>query len=436
MNRLFDKKLNDWKISPDRKPLLVRGARQVGKTFTIKQFGKDCFPGNVHVVDLEKHPDWHGIFEKNLDPGRIISELEILLNSKITPGQDLLFLDEIQAVPRAIMSLRYFYENLPELHVIAAGSLLDFAMKEIRFPVGRVQIRNMSPMNFYEVLLATGKDQAAGLILSEPEKLPDPIHSMLLESLKQYMFVGGMPECVKSWCNSQSMADVFEIQSDLVETYRQDFSKYAPYVDKRSLNQALTTIAKNVGHQIKYAQLSEEFTGPTNKKAFDLLLLARIIHKVHAVSPASLPLAGTASERKFKAVLVDVGIMRAMNNLPANLEYMKNDLLSMYNGVMTEQFAGQELISSGMDNLYYWSRDARNSSAEVDYIIVKNNRIYPVEIKGGAAGKLRSMHMVLQQYPQLEQGYVLSASPYGKIPAQKLTFLPLYYMFGLTAQNP
>ncbi len=435
MDRLILKKLNQWKNKPDRKPLIVRGARQVGKSYTINHFGKTHFTGKIHVVDFEKHPDWYRIFEKNLVPARIINELEILLNEKISPGNDLLFFDEIQAAPKALRSLRYFYEDLPQMHVIAAGSLLEFALNTISFPVGRVQILDMHPMNFYEFLMATGKNKAAELILANPDTLPGAIHEMLLDSLRHYMFVGGMPECVKIWRDRQSMAAVFEIQSGLVDTYRQDFSKYAPYVDKRSLNHALNAIGKNVGCQIKYTRLSDDFTGPTNKKAFDLLAMARIVHKVCASSPASLPLGTNASEKKFKSLVIDVGLMRCLNDLPANTEYVKNNLLFMYNGAMAEQFVGQEFISSGTGNLYYWSREAKSSSAEVDYLIVRNNKIFPVEIKGGAAGKLRSMHLILQEYPQIDQGYVLSVAPYGKIPDQKLTFLPLYYAYGLISRH-
>ena len=161
MDRLILKKLNQWKNKPDRKPLIVRGARQVGKSYTINHFGKTHFTGKIHVVDFEKHPDWYRIFEKNLVPARIINELEILLNEKISPGNDLLFFDEIQAAPKALRSLRYFYEDLPQMHVIAAGSLLEFALNTISFPVGRVQILDMHPMNFYEFLMATGKNKAA-----------------------------------------------------------------------------------------------------------------------------------------------------------------------------------------------------------------------------------------------------------------------------------
>ena len=435
MERIFAKELEKWKTSLNRKPLIVRGARQVGKTYTVKQFGINSFKSKVHVVDFEKHSDWFGIFEQNLDPKRIVGELEILLNAKITPGNDLLFFDEIQSYPRAIMSLRYFYEEMPEMHVIAAGSLLEFVMKEISFPVGRVQFLNVTPMNFYEFLKATDMGRAAEIICAKPEKLSDTIHNMLLKSLRQFMYVGGMPECVEVWRNSNSMAEVFEIQSNLVETYQQDFSKYAPYTDKRGLNHVLNKVATNVGRQIKYSQLSGEFTGPTNKKAFELLQLAKIVNKIRATSPASLPLGASASEIRFKAILLDMGLMRSLNDLPSNIEFIKNDLLAMYHGALSEQFAGQEFLSAGMEKLFYWSREAKSSSAEVDYLIVKNNKIYPVEIKGGVSGKLKSMHLLLQKYSNIEQGYIFSTAPFGKIPEQKLTFLPLYYAYGLLARD-
>ena len=434
MDRLFTKQLVDWKSSSGRKPLIIRGARQVGKSYTVAWFGKNSFNGRIHTVDFEKHPDWHGIFGRNLDPFRIVSELEILLNAKIAAGTDLLFFDEVQAAPKAIMALRYFYEEMPGLHVIAAGSLLEFAMKDISFPVGRVNLASMTPMNFYEFLKACQKDNLAEIILSEPEKLPDSIHSALLYSLKEYMYIGGMPQCVNIWREIRSTAEVFNIQNDLAGTYRQDFSKYAPYVDKRSLNNALGSVAKNVGHQVIYTRLSDEFTGPTNKKAIDLLTQARVVSKVHAASPASLPLAATASEKRFKALLVDTGILRSLNQLPANIEYLKNDLLQMYHGALAEQFAGQEFISSGLENLYYWSREAKSSSAEVDYLLVRNNKICPVEIKGGVAGKLRSLHLLLREFPNVDQGYVLSTAPYGEMPSQKIVFLPLYYAYGLVHQ--
>ena len=431
MDRLFQEKLESWKTSGNRKPLIVRGARQVGKSYTISDFGKKGFKGKTHVVDFEKHPEWTGIFDRNLDPVRIVGELEIILNTKITIGKDLLFFDEIQAAPKAIMALRYFYESLPGLHVIAAGSLLEFALKDISFPVGRVNLMNMGPMNFYEFLWALGKEKMAALIRSTPGKLPDAIHSELLEQLRQYLFIGGMPACVETWRNSGSLENVYEIQTDLVGTYRQDFSKYNPMADKHCLNQVLGSVARNVGHQIKYTQLATEFTGPTKKKALELLQLARVVNRVSASSPASLPLGIMASDKRFKALPVDLGLMHCLNGLRTGTEYLKNDLLAMYNGALAEQFAGQEFLSAHQEQLWYWSREEKSSSAEVDYLIVRKGKISPVEVKAGASGKLRSLHLILEQYPKLGPGYVLSGAPYGTMKEQRLIFLPLYYAFGL-----
>ncbi len=293
----------------------------------------------------------------------------------------------------------------------------------------------MQPMNFIEFLNATGKQKAAEIISAEPTELSQPIHEMILAQMRDYMFVGGMPDCVKVWKNSKSLIEVFSVQQDLVNTYRQDFSKYAPYVDKKSLNQVLSNVSKNIGKQTIYSRLSSDFTGPTNKRAYELLLDARVISKVLATSASTLPMGASASERKFKSLLVDLGMMRALSDMPANMEYQKNDVMSLYNGALAEHFVGQEFLSSGIDQLYYWSRDAKSSSAEVDYLIVNNGEICPVEVKSGTSGKLRSMHQLLKGYPNVKQGYVLSSTPYGRIPEQKLTFLPLYYAWNLSSGN-
>jgi len=429
MDRFITQKLLDWKKRPRRKPLILRGARQVGKTHTVLEFGREYFKGRVHLVDLEKHPDWHRIFEKNLVAKRILSELEILVNARITPGADLLFIDEIQACPRAIMALRYFYEEIPGLHIIAAGSLLEFAMRNISFPVGRVQMLNMFPMSFPEFLQATGKTLAAATVLSPATRQPDAIHNMLLEELRRYFFIGGMPECVNTFVQNVKIRDAFEVQADLVNTFRQDFSKYALYSDARCLNAVLTATAKYVGRQIKYSQLAEGFTNPTIKKAFDLLCLAQVIRKVPATSPAGLPLGAAASERKFKALMLDVGLMQHLCGMPVDVEFAKTDLLSIYQGALAEQFVGQELVAAGQSDLYYWAREAKSSNAEVDYLIVKGGKIHPIEVKSGASGKLKSLHLLLQNYPDCPAGYVLSSAHYGELSEQKLVFLPLYNTF-------
>ena len=430
MERLITKKLLTWKNRDHRKPLILRGARQVGKTWSVLEFGKNYFDGHVHLVDLEQHPDWHRIFERNLVAERILSELEILLNARIVPGEDLLFFDEIQACPRAITALRYFYEAYPELHVIAAGSLLDFATKRLSFPVGRVGFLDMAPMSFVEFLWATGKTIAADIVLSPPERQSDQVHTMLLDEVRRYLFIGGMPECVREYVRTGSIRDAFEVQAELAHAYRQDFSKYAPHSDSRCLNAVLSSTAQRVGQQIKYAHLTEGYSNPTIKKAFDLLCLAQVIRKVPSASPSGLPLGASASERKFKALMVDVGLMQHLCGLPVDVEYKKNDLLSIYRGAMAEQFVGQELVAAGHHELYYWAREARSSRAEVDFLMVLEGRIYAIEVKSGASGRLKSLHLLLETYPNCGPGYVFSCAPYSELPEQKLVFLPLYYVYG------
>lgn len=430
MKRLISNNLISWQNQANRKPLIIRGARQVGKSWSIVDFGKTCFSGQVHVVDLEKHPDWHRVFEPNLDAKRILEELEILLNTRIAPGNDLLFLDEIQECPQAIMALRYFYEQVPGLHIIAAGSLLEFALADISFPVGRVQMMSMYPMNFAEFLLASNQERLAEIILTPVKPQPEAIHTRLMEELRKYFFIGGMPECVKTYVDSDSITSVFDIQADLIHAFRQDFSKYAPYSDKRCLNSVLTAVATKVGQQTKYANLAEGFSNPTIKKSYDLLCSAKVFYKISAASGSGLPFGATASDKKFKTLVTDIGLMRFLNNVPPDIKEVAGDLLSLYRGSMAEQFVGQEMLSAGQD-LYYWSREAKSSLAEVDYLIDINGKIFPIEVKSGPSGKLRSLHLFLATYSECLKGYVLSSANYTSLPEQKLEFIPLYYAYGL-----
>lgn len=427
MKRNITAKLIAWKQQKNRKPLIVRGARQVGKSYSIVDFGKNHFDGKTHVVNLEKQLNWHKVFEQDLDAARIVMELEVLLNERIETGKSLLFFDEIQACPRAISALRYFYEQLPDLHVIAAGSLLEFALQDISFPVGRVQLMNIHPMSFSEFLEAVGKPLLVEIIAAPPARLSDAIHELLQAELRRYFFIGGMPECVRTFVETSSIKDVYEVQSDLINTFRQDFSKYAPYADKRCLNDVLYSIAQKTGQQVKYLTLSDGFSNPTIKKAFELLCTARLIHKVRASSPAGLPLRASASDKKFKAILLDIGLLVHLSGLPIQAEYTKGQLLAIFKGALAEQFVGQEFLASGQEELFYWSRAAKSSTAEVDYLIVRNSEIIPVEVKGSSSGRLKSLHLLLNAYPDIPEAYVFSDANYGQIPEQKLRFLPLYF---------
>ena len=436
MKRFIINKFLHWHDGIRPKPLILRGARQVGKTWAVKKFAAQHLNNKIHIIDFEKHPDWHRIFEKNLDVQRIISELELLLNKSIILDKDLLFFDEIQSCPRAIMALRYFYEDMPELKIIAAGSLLEFALKEISFPVGRVQFMDMYPMVFTEFLYGLGKNLLAKTLISDSKDFSDNIHQIFLEQLRLYFFIGGMPECVKTYRDSNKLKRVADVQEGLIEAYRADFAKYAPYSDKRCLNSVFTNTARFPGQQIKYTRLADGFTPPTNKKAFDLLNMARVIYKVPAASPAGSPLGALASDKKFKALIVDIGLMQYLCGLNINEEIYKKNLLNIYNGALAEQFVGQELLAHSREPLYYWARDAKSSSAEVDYLVQNNGEILPVEVKSGSAGRLKSLHLLLKTFPDISRAYVLSQRPYEELPNQKLIFQPLYTAFSLINNNP
>jgi len=431
MKRHAEKKLLEWKVSPRRKPLLIRGARQVGKTWLVEHFLARHFDRTIKI-DLEKRRDLHGIFGGNLDPKKIVSLLE-LASEKIVPGKTLLFIDEIQACPRAITALRYFHEELPELHLIAAGSLLEFAFDQSAVPVGRVQYLNLFPMTFQEYLTALNKAPMAERVAQHPAAIPAEAHRLILDELKTYFFTGGMPECVKHWRDTGSLKTVAEIQENILVAYRDDFSKYTPSVDANCLDSVLMNVARSIGEQLKYTRLDQDFTGVTNRKAFEALNKARVIHRIPACDPSGLPLGASANPRKFKAAFLDIGLMQRLCGIPAADILQESDLLNLYRGKLAEQFAAQEMAVSS--DLFYWSREKKNSQAEIDLLAVQNGDIYPVEIKAGAAGSLRSLHLMLETYPDCPAGIVLSSRPYAVLPEQKLIFAPLYSAARLTQIN-
>jgi len=426
MKRLITKKLEAWKNVSNRKPLLIRGARQTGKTHSIMDFGKANFHGNIHNINFEKNPDINAIFQPNLDSKRILSELELAIGKKIVPGRDLLFFDEIQDCPKAIMALRYFFEDSPELHIIAAGSLLEFALKKISFPVGRLQMLYMYPMTFEEYLLAIGKELLAEKIKQSDNHFSEVAIRTINNEMYNYFIVGGMPECVKTYINTGSFYDVMQIQNDLIATLRQDFSKYAGYSDKRCLNSILSSVARKAGEQIKYAHLAEDYSNPTIKKGFELLEMACLFTKVRAASPAGIPLGASGSEKIFKTIFLDIGLLSHLNGFFSERLVPKYKLLSSWNGKLAEQFVGQELRVSRNNNIFYWSRSKRGSSAETDYLIEKEGEVLPIEVKSSKSGKLRSLHMLLGTYSNIKTAYVFTEDKSGEIPDQKIKFRPLF----------
>ena len=423
MKRLAEKQMIAWKDSPRRKPLIIRGARQVGKTWLVE----NCLAGQFEhfvKIDLEQERQLHSAFGDSLDPWRMLDELEAFVG-RIIPGKTLLFIDEIQACPRPITALRYFYEKMPELHVVAAGSMLEFAFGEISVPVGRVQYLYLHPMTFYEYLLAIGKEGIANKIITPQKDYSELVRRGIFDELKQYFFIGGMPEAVKAYRETHSKLEAFEVQSQILDSFREDFSKYKPQVNTACLDAVFTHGAKSVGDQIKYTQLYEGTSGVTNHKAFDLLTKAKVLHKISSCDPSGMPLGGS-SGKKFKACMLDIGLLQRLCGMDVATEMAQDNLLAMYRGKLAEQFVAQEMLAWHSRELYYWARNAKSSNAEIDYLAVQKGKIYPIEVKSGPSGKLKSLHMMLKTYPNCEQGWVLHSGPYKELPEQKLVFWPLY----------
>ena len=427
MKRNFEKILTQWHEKKVRKPLIVRGMRQTGKTWCVRTFAETYYKNQFLEINFEYSTEWNSIFERDLDPVRICEELELITGVRVRGGETLLFFDEIQLCPRALASLRFFYEKMPELPIIAAGSLLDFALDDIQFPVGRVQFAELHPMTFAEYLEATGKVQLAQLLQGSPRALPEPIHKKLLDELRTYAIVGGLPECVKSRAEGASLLDVRAVQNDLIAAFQQDFSKYPERMDAAMLREIWRSANASTGRQISYASLSREHTGTTNKKALELLARARLVKLSRAVSSAALPFDLDVTPR-IKPFAGDIGLYQAMSALPVDAILHEEDLLNTYNGALAEQFVAQELSATlGGNEPHWWKRDAKNAQAEVDFMVALNGRVLPLEVKSGPSGRLRSVHQLLREFPSVMDAVVFSSAPFGEIPEQRIRFIPIYF---------
>lgn len=421
MKRNIENQLVEWQNSKNRKPLILRGARQVGKSWSVELFGGEHCKRKVHIVNLEKRPDWHVIFDLNFDVKRILLELELQLNDTIDPNKDPVFIDEIQTCPKALMSLRYFYEDIPELRIIAAGSLLDFVLKEISYPVGRVEHMDMHPMTFQEFLIAIGQIKLAEILDRQLQVISEKIDETFKYYLNQYFVIGGMTACVKTFIETNSLISVAKIQNELLSSFRENFKKY-PVINVDCLNDVLLAVTSNIGGQIKYARLSDRFSGPTIKKGFDLLKTARIFHQVQNVSLAGLPLMPAGIQ--FKSIFLDIGLLIRIQNLNIAEDFSKSLLIASFQGALAEQFIGQELMACQNTGLNYWSNIDKGTISEIDFVIEEKNEIIPIEVKAGKQGSLKSLHLLLNKYAHIKRGIVFSGARFCE--EGKIHFLPLY----------
>ena len=427
MLRDFAKILKEWHEKTNRKPLIIRGMRQIGKTWCVRDFAKSFYNKDFVEINFEYSRDWQGVFERDLNPVRICDELELMTGIRIKGGNTLLFFDEIQLCPKALASLRYFYEKMPEVPIIAAGSLLDFALEDIQFPVGRVQFAEMFPMTFSEYIEATGNEKLVEVLREKPQRLSDAVHKKLLDEVRVYTIVGGLPECVKCKVEGGSFLEVRSVQDDLITAFEQDFAKYPERMDATTLREIWQSANASVGRQLTYASLSREHTGTTNKKALELLVRARLLRLSRAVSTAAIPF-DLDTVVRIKTFAGDIGLYQAMSGLPVNAVLHDEDLLNTYNGALAEQFVAQELAAAlGGNEPHWWKRDAKNAQAEVDFMVALNGCVQPIEVKSGASGRLKSVHQLLREAPAVKDAIVFSSAPYGEIPEQRLKFIPIYY---------
>lgn len=408
MFRYIESDLLEWKGSNNRTPLLLRGARQIGKTYIIEKFAKNNF-SNFIKINFEFDKDYKKYFKKNLDPHKFLAAVSLDKNIKIEPGKTLIFFDEIQECPEAIQALRYFYEEIPELHVIAAGSLLEFALnsKDFKMPVGRISFKFLKPLSFYEFLKAQNKDPLIEYIqkLNLQEATDDIVHKRLLKEFDTYCLVGGMPSAVKAYIDNQENFDqgftkVREVHHRLLQTYKKDFGKYAKASRHDDLEAVFDYIPKSISKKFKYSNVYQEAKSRDMKIALDLLIKAGICTKIPRANN-DLPLGVSASDTNFKLSFLDIGLMNTSCDLDLDkflLEEKEND---KFDGAIAEQFVAQELLtivpSYQEAKLYYWEK-ADTSTAEIDYLISIKNKIYPLEVKAGKTGKLKSLHVYMQNY--------------------------------------
>lgn len=411
MKRFFTDTLVKWKENPARTPLIVRGARQVGKTYSIQAFGAESFKSLVSI-NFESAPIYKACFEV-LEPCSIVNQIELITRQRIVPGETLLFLDEIQQCPKALQSLRYFKENMPELHVIAAGSLIEFAINEedFSFPVGRVQFAKLYPLSFEEYLLARGDISLQKALATFDCKNPPPIsvHSRLLERIHEYFFVGGMPASVLALLNTDSLLEVQYAQKALWESFESDFGKYAQKSQCRYLKKVFENIPRLIGTHVKYSRIDPELPNPARdmKQAIELLRRAGLLQPISATSAGGLPLLTGLKEGIFKLLFLDIGLVSQVMGLD-----IRNPGLMA--GPLAEQFVGQELLAAAdpvLDTrLFFWMRESGVS--EVDYLLAHGGAVYPIEVKAGKAGKLKSLHIFMQE-KKAPIGVKISQEPLG-----------------------
>lgn len=430
MYRLIETDLIKWKDDPNRSPLLLRGARQVGKSYVLTEFATAYFK-HVITINFEKEPQYVQCFT-SLDPKEIIQKIAVYQDKPIRAGETFLFFDEIQACPTAIQSLRYFKEDMPELHVAGAGSLLEFALEKENFkmPVGRVQYLYLKPLSFKEFLLAQNKKNWLEAIetatLENP--LPGILHTRLLQEINLYMMLGGMPAVVNCFLQEGAGERCQRMQTSILETYIDDFAKYASSAKQVHLQTVFNQLPSLIGHRTKYHKIDPDVHSRFLKEAIYLLEKSGVLYPVYACSAAGIPLNATLNFNRYKLFFLDVGLLTSKSGLSAKI-LLSDDILKINDGEIAEQFVCQELLAAQSyyqaPQLQYWAREQKQSLAEVDFVIQQEKNIVPIEVKAGSTGRLKSIQLMLQE-KNLPLGIRISQLPLALDSNKPILSVPFY----------
>lgn len=428
LSRKIETTLRDWQKSTDFKPILLRGARQVGKTSVVRHFGKS-FTSFVEI-NFEESPEFKTLFESNLSIESICEQIEILTGITLNDGKTLLFIDEIQACPDAIKALRFFYEKRPNLHVIAAGSLLEFALAELpSFGVGRIRSIFVYPLSFEEFLSALGEDKLRDYLgkANFDQAISEPIHAKLQQVHKTFLLIGGMPEAVKAYARGKSLLEIQRVLDDLVISIQADFDKYKARFPAVRLIEVFNTVAAQTGNKFTYSYSGASLNYPQIKEALQLLQLAGLIYPVSHSASNGIPLGAEVNPKKTKMLLFDTGIYQRTLGLNLGELILEQDVTLVNKGSIAELCVGIELIKNqdpyNKQYLYYWQREAKNSQAEVDYVLQLGSKIIPIEVKSGTKGRMQSLYSFIDE-KKSAFGLRISSENFGAL--EKVKILPVY----------
>ena len=399
MYRIAIEKLYQWKESKRRKPLIIEGARQVGKTWLMKEFGEKAYQDTIYI-NFDSNSRMSELFSEDLNVDRLIMGIELYAGKKIDPDHTLLIFDEVQEVPKALSSLKYFYENAPQYHIVCAGSLLGIALHGgTSFPVGKVDFLNLYPLSFKEFLMATTGERFAELLENQDYQMVNAFKQTFIDALKQYYFVGGMPEAVESFVEEKDFNEVREIQKRILSAYEQDFSKHAPIEIVPKIRMVWNSIPSQLAKENKkfiYGLVREGGRAKEYETAIMWLCDCGLIHKVSRVNAAGLPLKAYEDLKAFKMFLVDVGLLGCMTGLRQRTLLDGNELFTEFKGALTEQYVCQQLKTIQDLDIYYYTND--RGSCEVDFVVDTGEEIVPLEVKAEVNLKAKSLKNYHEKY--------------------------------------